>query len=167
MLHMTLLAVATASNKFCCRMTSVYPLSTCAQCFTESDFATFLHDDQQLLRAAHARWMLLCEREPTCDSVDADSNSEAKGVYLSPSPSTLGSSAESDLLLADAAAAAQHARAWRDEQGDCFIEVGLGFGVWGVCSQGFCRRVSVAGFLSQGWEQYMCRAQHVVGCAGP
>jgi hypothetical protein len=93
------------------------------QCFTESDFATFLRDDQQLLRAAHARWMLLCEREPTCDSVDADSNSEAKGVYLSSSPSTLGSSAESDLLLADAAAAAQHARVWRDDLGDCYIEV--------------------------------------------
>jgi hypothetical protein len=122
------LAVATA-NKCCFHgLTSVHALyHTCvpAQCFTESDFATFLHDDQKLLRAAHARWMLLCEREPTCDSVDADSNSEAKGVYLSSSPSVLGSSAESDLLLADAAAAAQHARAWRDEQGDCYIEVGL------------------------------------------
>jgi hypothetical protein len=104
----------------------------CVQCFTESDFATFLRDDQQLLRAAHARWMLLCEREPTCDTVDADSNSEAKGVYLSSSPSMLGSSADSDLLLADAAAAAQHARAWRDEHGDCYLEVGLGCwaGTW-------------------------------------
>ncbi|KAF6258370.1 zeaxanthin epoxidase precursor [Scenedesmus sp. NREL 46B-D3] len=93
------------------------------KCFSEADFATFLHDDQKLLRAAHARWMLLCEREPTCDSVDADSNSEAKGVFLSSSPRTLGSSADSDLLLADTAAAAQHARAWRDEQGDCYLEV--------------------------------------------
>jgi hypothetical protein len=124
-----------------------------AQCFTESDFATFLHDDQQLLRAAHARWMLLCEREPTCDSVDADSNSEAKGVYLSSSPSTLGSSAESDLLLADAAAAAQHARAWRDEQGDCYIEVCcLGSGVLPL--QGLLQEC-------QGWGQHMLRAQQV------
>jgi hypothetical protein len=110
------------------------------QCFTESEFATFLHDDQQLLRAAHARWMLLCEREPTCDSVDADSNSEAKGVYLSSSASVLGSSADSDLLLADAAVAAQHACAWRDEQGDCYLEVGLG--VLGFVFQGLGQGLS-------------------------
>lgn len=95
------------------------------QVFSESDFATFMHNDQELLRAAHARWMLLCEREPTCDSVDATSNSEAKGVYMSSTPAVIGSSEEAHLLLADSAAAAEHAKVWRDDKGDCYIQVSL------------------------------------------
>eukprot|EP00878_Enallax_costatus_P019607 GHUV01020690.1.p1 GENE.GHUV01020690.1~~GHUV01020690.1.p1 ORF type:complete len:262 (+),score=68.55 GHUV01020690.1:75-788(+) len=90
--------------------------------FSESDFATFMRDDQELLRAAHARWMLLCEREPSCDSVDATSNSEAKGIYLSSTPAVIGSSEDAQLLLADSAAAGEHAKVWRDDKGDCYIQ---------------------------------------------
>lgn len=82
-----------------------------------------MHDDQKLLRAAHARWMLLCEREPTCNTVDATSNTEAKGIFMSSEPCTIGSAEGADLLVADAAAAAQHARVWRDEVGDCWVQV--------------------------------------------
>jgi len=58
----------------------------CAQCSLETDFATFMHNDEQLRRAAHARWMLLCEREPTSKSADATSYAEAKGISSSEQP---------------------------------------------------------------------------------
>jgi hypothetical protein len=78
--------------------------------FTEADFATFMHNDEQLRRAAHARWMLLCEREPTSKSADATSCAEAKGIYLSDSPAVVGSSEGAALLVADSTAAGQHAQ---------------------------------------------------------
>jgi hypothetical protein len=53
--------------------------------FTEEDFELFMRDNNALLRAAHARWMLLAERPPAPGSgADATSCSDAKGVYLSP-----------------------------------------------------------------------------------
>eukprot|EP00775_Hariotina_reticulata_P004395 gene4395-4648_t len=89
--------------------------------FTEADFATFMHNDEQLRRAAHARWMLLCERDPTSKSADATSCAEAKGIYLSDKPAVVGSSEGAALLVADSAAAGQHAQVWRDASGDCWV----------------------------------------------
>eukprot|EP00879_Flechtneria_rotunda_P018325 GHRR01019222.1.p1 GENE.GHRR01019222.1~~GHRR01019222.1.p1 ORF type:complete len:467 (+),score=165.34 GHRR01019222.1:176-1576(+) len=90
--------------------------------FNEKDFETFMRDDRELLRAAHARWMLLCEREPSCDAVDATSNSEAKGIYLGTAPAVVGSGQDTHLLVADTAAAAEHARVWREPNGDCYVQ---------------------------------------------
>lgn len=69
-----------------------------------------MHNDEQLRRAAHARWMLLCERDPTSKSADATSCAEAKGVYLSDKPAVVGSNEGAALLVADSAAAGQHAQ---------------------------------------------------------
>lgn len=94
------------------------------QIFSEADFATFMRDDRELLRAARARWMLLCERDPSCNTVDATSNTEAKGIYLSSDPALIGSSDDAHLLVADSAAAGEHAKVWREDNGDCYIQVG-------------------------------------------
>lgn len=102
-----------------------------------------MRDDRELLRAAHARWMLLCEREPSCDSVDATSNTEAKGIYLTTTPAVLGSSEDAQLLVADSAAAGMHAKVWRDEKGDCYIQVSERHVIAGLAP---CRSIDAAIF---------------------
>ncbi|KAF8060065.1 Zeaxanthin epoxidase [Scenedesmus sp. PABB004] len=93
--------------------------------FSEAEFATFMRDDTELRRAAHARWLLLTERPPSCGSVDATSVTEAKGVVLAPGApaAVVGSDARAAaLLVAGGGAAGEHARVWRDERGDCFVQ---------------------------------------------
>jgi hypothetical protein len=117
------------------------------QVFSESDFETFMRNDDQILRSAHARWMLLSERDPTCNTADATSTIEAKGLYIEQAPLSIGSSTAAaaaaapstaaaagngssngsssgvpDLAVAGAGVAAEHARVWRDEAGDCWVQ---------------------------------------------
>ena len=118
--------------------------------FTEADFERFMRDNDALLRAAHARWMLLSERPPPAGSgADATSCSDAKGAYLSAEREVIvcgaasaaaaagpGSGAGADALLVvdDASVAAdRHARAWRDTaSGDHFLQhlAGDAAGTW-------------------------------------
>ena len=95
--------------------------------FTEADFATFIADNDKLVRAAHARWMLLTERKPVDPEADPTSSSDVKGIYLGEEPAVVGAASSSSsgvaLAVADSAAAGQHARAWRDAaSGDYFLE---------------------------------------------
>lgn len=106
------------------------------QVFSEADFETFMRNDDEILRSAHARWMLLSERDPTCDTADATSTIEAKGLYIEQAPLAIGSAAPAaaagngngnasgvpDLAVAGAGVAAEHARVWRDEAGDCWVQ---------------------------------------------
>jgi hypothetical protein len=96
-----------------------------------------MRDDRQLSRAAHARWMLLCERPPAATNVDATSSSEAKGIYLSAARASVGGGPGSALWveqqqqqqqqLSSAAgspvAGVDYAHVWREEGGDAFVEV--------------------------------------------
>jgi zeaxanthin epoxidase len=101
--------------------------------FGEKDFETFMRNDNEILRSAHARWMLLSERDPTCETVDATSTIEAKGIYIEQAPLSVGTAAAAagngngaaavlDLVVAGANVAAEHARVWRDEAGDCWVQ---------------------------------------------
>lgn len=102
--------------------------------FDEKDFETFMRNDNEILRSAHARWMLLSERDPTCETVDATSTIEAKGIYIEQAPLAVGTAAAAsngngngaaavpDLIVAGANVAAEHARVWRDEAGDCWVQ---------------------------------------------
>lgn len=103
-----------------------------------------MRNDDEILRSAHARWMLLSEREPTCETADATSTIEAKGVYIQESPLAIGTAAAAaaagaasssngsssaagaslvpDLEVAGPNVAAEHARVWKDEQGDCWVQ---------------------------------------------
>jgi hypothetical protein len=115
------------------------------QVFSEADFETFMHSDDEILRSAHARWMLLSERAPTCETVDATSTIEAKGVYIEQSPLAIGSAAAPatsvvsgagsgnglaavdaslvpDLEVSGPNVTAEHARVWKDAQGDCWVQ---------------------------------------------
>jgi hypothetical protein len=103
------------------------------QVFGEKDFETFMRNDNEILRSAHARWMLLSERDPTCETVDATSTIEAKGIYIEQAPLSVGTAAAAagngngaaavlDLVVAGANVAAEHARVWRDEAGDCWVQ---------------------------------------------
>lgn len=111
------------------------------QVFSESDFETFMRNDNEILRSAHARWMLLSERNPTCDTADATSTIEAKGLYIERAPLAIGSaeptaaaagngngngndnaSGVPDLAVVGAGVSAEHARMWRDEAGDCWVQ---------------------------------------------
>jgi hypothetical protein len=115
--------------------------------FNEADFEAFMRDDDQIRRSAHARWMLLSERSPSCATADATSSSEAKGIYITPTPQAVGSGGgESvasaapatngngnsaaaaaadglpDLVVAGAGVAREHARVWQDDTGDCWVQ---------------------------------------------
>jgi hypothetical protein len=109
------------------------------QVFNEQDFQTFMRNDDEILRSAHARWMLLSERDPSCQSADATSTIEAKGVYIESAPVSIGTAGASaaaangngngtaaaggpDLEVAGPGIAAEHARVWRDEVGDCWVQ---------------------------------------------
>lgn len=115
------------------------------QVFSEADFQTFMRNDDQILRSAHARWMLLSERDPTCETADATSTIEAKGVYIQDSPLAIGMAAAAaaaasigngngngaspaaadvvpDLQVSGPNVAAEHARVWKDEAGDCWVQ---------------------------------------------
>lgn len=126
------------------------------QVFSEEDFSTFMRNDDEIFRSAHARWMLLTERDPTCDTADATSTIEAKGVYISnnDTPLSIGAAAAAapssssspssngngtaaangngaaaaaaggvaDLFVSSPNVAAEHARVWRDAQGDCWVQ---------------------------------------------
>ncbi|KIZ01704.1 zeaxanthin epoxidase [Monoraphidium neglectum] len=113
--------------------------------FSEKEFELFMRDNDALLRATHARWMLLAERVPAEGSgADATSCSEAKGIYLTAdNEAVISGAAAADsadaaagsLLLVDDAAvsSARHARAWRDgPAGDHFLQhlAGAGEGTW-------------------------------------
>jgi hypothetical protein len=124
------------------------------QVFSESDFETFMHSDDEILRSAHARWMLLSERAPTCETVDATSTIEAKGVYIEQSPLAIGTAAAPatsvvsgagssnglaavdaslvpDLEVSGPNVAAEHARVWKDSQGDCWVQdLPSSSGIW-------------------------------------
>jgi hypothetical protein len=75
--------------------------------------------------------MLLSERDPTCETVDATSTIEAKGIYIEQAPLSVGTGATAsgngngavpDLVVTGATVAAEHARVWRDEAGDCWVQ---------------------------------------------
>lgn len=122
------------------------------QVFSEADFETFMHSDDEILRSAHARWMLLSERAPTCETVDATSTIEAKGVYIEQSPLAIGTAAAPatsvvsgagnglaavdaslvpDLEVSGPNVAAEHARVWKDSQGDCWVQdLPSSSGIW-------------------------------------
>jgi hypothetical protein len=160
----------------CGEATARHTTHTCApaappptpQVFSEADFETFMRDDDTILRSAHARWMLLSERDPTCASADATSCCEAKGIYITQAPAAVGGGAAGSaaavpceggaaaagngkrgsssggggggggaaaaaaselspsqapaLLVAAPGVAAEHARVWRDERGDCWVQ---------------------------------------------
>jgi len=113
------------------------------QVFNEDEFQTFMRNDDEIFRSAHARWMLLSERDPTCTTADATSSTEAKGVYInSEQPLSIGSAPASvasngngngkaaatasaevpDLFVSGPSVAAEHARVWQDAQGDCWVQ---------------------------------------------
>lgn len=104
--------------------------------FTEADFERFMKNDDELLRAAHAKWMLLAERAPSDPAADPCSCSDAKGVYLSEEPTLVagaGSSSGNAQLLVDCpAAGAEHAKAWKDAaSGDYFLQhLSTSSGTW-------------------------------------
>lgn len=126
---------AYACSEHVCHLNSIvlYLLPcVCAQMFTEAEFFNFMHNDDDLIRAAQARWMLICERSPLTG--DATSSNEAKGIYMDAEPAVVGSRAEAgvQLLISDVNVDAQHARAWRDaDSGDYYLQdLGSQGGTW-------------------------------------
>jgi hypothetical protein len=131
--HMHIVPLPHVSSRLSCNVTAVL------QVFNEQDFQTFMRNDDEILRSAHARWMLLSERDPSCKSADATSTIEAKGVYIESAPVSIGSAGAAaaagngngngtaaagapDLEVAGSDIAAEHARVWRDEVGDCWVQ---------------------------------------------
>ena len=102
--------------------------------FSERSFPLFMANDEALIKAARADWLLITEREPSlslggssgslvgsdASRIDADadvtSTSEAKGVYISDTETIIGSgSGAVQLLIKDTTVLPRHARVWRSK----------------------------------------------------
>eukprot|EP00195_Chlamydomonas_chlamydogama_P015241 CAMPEP_0202891454 /NCGR_PEP_ID=MMETSP1392-20130828/1504_1 /ASSEMBLY_ACC=CAM_ASM_000868 /TAXON_ID=225041 /ORGANISM="Chlamydomonas chlamydogama, Strain SAG 11-48b" /LENGTH=662 /DNA_ID=CAMNT_0049575203 /DNA_START=251 /DNA_END=2239 /DNA_ORIENTATION=- len=84
--------------------------------FKESQFPTFMWDDEAIVRAVNADWLLMTERASTCSQADATSTQEAKGIYISDQPAVIGrvGAAGTHLSVDDAGVAERHASVWRE-----------------------------------------------------
>lgn len=110
--------------------------------FGEPEFATFMGDDEAIVRSSHADWLLVSERdsagaEAAASGADACSTSQVKGIYIRDAPTTVGRASPSPsssligLVVDDMHAAEQHARVWRDPSGQHLLkDMGSRAGTW-------------------------------------
>eukprot|EP00798_Chlamydomonas_sp_ICE-L_P013206 gene13206-19041_t len=90
--------------------------------FDESSFATFMNDDNAILKAISADWLLLTERASTNASADVNSSCEAKGIYIVDAGSVVGSSDSSQLHAVGNRVSASHARVWKVADGEYMVQ---------------------------------------------
>lgn len=98
--------------------------------FSESHFPLFMADDEAIVRAAHADWMLVAQRAPGSSSTsssssrvdlnaDVTSTSEIKGVYIGDRPLIVGGgrgTVAADLVVSEGGARSSvvFAKIWRE-----------------------------------------------------
>ena len=87
--------------------------------FDEAQFPEFMASDDAILRALNADWLLLTERASTNAAADANSSTEAKGVYITERGVAVGCASSNaavngggneQLMVTGDGVAAQHAR---------------------------------------------------------
>lgn len=138
------------SRQACCRIADQ------PHGFKESSFPLFMQDDEAIVHAARANWMLVTERpmnaarSSLAEIATDTSTSEAKGIYIGEERAVVGRSG-AHLEVDDRAVAAQHAHVWRTPAGaysydyhvqdlgsDSGERHGSGLGV-PACAHGDCR----------------------------
>lgn len=104
------------SRQACCRIADQ------PHGFKESSFPLFMQDDEAIVHAARANWMLVTERpmnaarSSLAEIATDTSTSEAKGIYIGEERAVVGRSG-AHLEVDDRAVAAQHAHVWRTPAG--------------------------------------------------
>lgn len=100
-----------------------------AQWFEEEQYAQFLVDDEVLVHAAHADWMLVCERGNAADST---TSVEYKGVYIDEAGSVVGREQQAgcSLVVDDVHVSKLHARVWKADGKYYLKDLGSRQGTW-------------------------------------